>query len=155
MAYFTQFFDPLKCLSDACTLDHQRYYSESGFAHGVTLHKSINVQQSNNSVQASPFAPFLNNFEKTTYSCNEQYSGQVSQAQTYPNNTVALQAFEFYPSSTQMEYTYVRVNFITLISALGGLMYTLRTISNNWVNKLSDYSIDEDMMKMLYATEKS
>lgn len=54
-----------------------------------------------------------------------------------------------------MEYNYVRVNFITLISALGGLMYTLRTISNNWVNKLSDYSIDEDMMKMLYATEKS
>ena len=54
-----------------------------------------------------------------------------------------------------MSYSYVRVNFITLLGALGGLMYTLRTISNNWVNKLSDYSIDEDLMKMLYATHRT
>ena len=91
-------------------------------------------------------APFFNNFPKTIYFCTDQYYGTVSTAQKFPEEITALQAFEFYPASTTMHYNYDRINLVELIAAIGGLMYTLRTISNNWVFKLQDYSLDADMM---------
>jgi len=49
-----------------------------------------------------------------------------------------------------MYVTYTRVNFLSLMATLGGLLYTLRNISNGMVNALSSFSIDNKMMKLLY-----
>jgi len=53
-----------------------------------------------------------------------------------------------------MEFDYTRTNFMALIVNIGSLLYTLRTISNGLVLNLSNFSIDNKMMKTLYSVDK-
>lgn len=62
--------------------------------------------------------------------------------------------YEFAPANTIKVYDYVRVNIVALLTNLGGLLYTLRTICNGMVNWLSDFGVDNSLMKKLYSTEK-
>jgi len=43
---------------------------------------------------------------------------------------------------------------MALIVNIGSLLYTLRTISNGLVLNLSNFSIDNKMMKTLYSVDK-
>lgn len=43
---------------------------------------------------------------------------------------------------------------MALLTNLGGLLYTLRTICNGMVNWLSDFGVDNSLMRKLYSTEK-
>jgi hypothetical protein len=53
-----------------------------------------------------------------------------------------------------MNFFYTRTNFLALIVNIGSLLYTLRTISNGLVLNLSNFSIDNKMMKVLYSVDK-
>ena len=53
-----------------------------------------------------------------------------------------------------MHFEYTRTNFLALIVNIGSLLYTLRTISNGLVLNLSNFSIDNKMMKILYSVDK-
>jgi len=53
-----------------------------------------------------------------------------------------------------MTWDYSRTNFMALIVNIGSLLYTLRTISNGLVLNLSNFSIDNKMMKTLYSVDK-
>lgn len=53
-----------------------------------------------------------------------------------------------------MDFSYTRTNFLALIVNIGSLLYTLRTISNGLVLSLSNFSIDNKMMKVLYSVDK-
>ncbi len=53
-----------------------------------------------------------------------------------------------------MHFNYTRTNFLALIVNIGSLLYTLRTISNGLVLNLSNFSIDNKMMKILYSVDK-
>lgn len=53
-----------------------------------------------------------------------------------------------------MDFHYTRTNFLALIVNIGSLLYTLRTISNGLVLNLSNFSIDNKMMKVLYSVDR-
>ena len=65
-----------------------------------------------------------------------------------------LMYYEFENANTQFSYHYTRVNFFALIVQIGSLLYTLRTISNGMVLNLSNFSIDNKMIKILYNIDK-
>jgi hypothetical protein len=69
-------------------------------------------------------------------------------------NLNVLQSFIFAPENTFYEFTYTRTNFISLVAAIGGLLYSLRSVSNGMVVKWTNYSIDNDMMRKLYSVNK-
>ena len=63
--------------------------------------------------------------------------------------------FEFELACTLIEENYIRLNFIELLFGLGSILYTLRTISNGLVNKFSDFTVDNSMIKKLYTVDKT
>lgn len=63
--------------------------------------------------------------------------------------------FEFELGTTLFEENYIRLNFLSLIGGLGGLLYTLRSLSNGLVKKFSDFTIDLSMIKKLYTVDKT
>lgn len=63
--------------------------------------------------------------------------------------------FEFELASTLIEENYIRLNFFELLFGLGSILYTLRSISNGLVNKFSDFTVDNSMIKKLYTVDKT
>jgi len=62
--------------------------------------------------------------------------------------------FVFYPASTARHFSYVRLNFLALVATIGGLLYSLRSISNGMVKGLSNFGLDNSIMKFLYSSDK-
>ena len=69
-------------------------------------------------------------------------------------NFIVMQSYELIPTTTYIDYTYTRINFVKLIAEIGGILYMVRTICNGMVNWLSAFSIDNSMMRRLYSTDK-
>ena len=61
---------------------------------------------------------------------------------------------KFQPTNVVQTYQYLRTNLLSLLTGLGGLLYTLRSMSNGMVKKLSDFSVDNSMMRKLYSMDK-
>ena len=59
--------------------------------------------------------------------------------------------FQLSQSSTVIVTTYTRQSLLTFLATLGGLMYTLRNVSNGINKKFSDFTIDNTMMRKLYS----
>ena len=57
-------------------------------------------------------------------------------------------------SSTGIRTVYTRDSLLTFLATLGGLMYTLRNVSNGLNKKFSDFTIDNTMMRKLYSVRK-
>jgi len=60
----------------------------------------------------------------------------------------------FYQANTARQLNYVRLNFLALVATIGGLLYSLRSISNGMVKNLSNFGLDNSIMKFLYSSDK-
>lgn len=56
--------------------------------------------------------------------------------------------------STQQVYSYMRFDFLLIVSSIGSILYTLKTLSGKVVSAVTGYSLDRSMMMRLYSTEK-
>jgi len=81
-----------------------------------------------------------------------QYDITTPYAQEY--GVQALATYIFAPTNTYYETTYTRIAFFALLGELGGLLYTLRNVSNGVVKKASDFNLDNSMIRKLYSVNK-
>jgi len=67
----------------------------------------------------------------------------------------ALIVFQLTLASTYEEVTYSRVTFFKLLSAFGGLMYTIRNVGNAFNRSPSTFAIENLLMRKLYSVNSS
>jgi len=68
--------------------------------------------------------------------------------------SVDVDAFVIYQltlDATKYKQTYSRITILELLSAFGGLMYTLKNVGNALNKKGSDFAVDNLMMRKLYT----
>jgi len=49
----------------------------------------------------------------------------------------------------------MRFDFLLIVSSIGSILYTLKTLSGKVVSAVTGYSLDRSMMMRLYSTEKN
>jgi hypothetical protein len=48
----------------------------------------------------------------------------------------------------------VRFDFLIIITSIGSILYTLKTVSGKIVTFVTEYQLDRSMMMRLYSTDK-
>lgn len=66
----------------------------------------------------------------------------------------ALLYYQLSSATTYEKLTYTRFNILSIISALGGLMYTVKNIGNAINRKTADFSVDSTLLRKLYTVNK-
>ena len=65
-----------------------------------------------------------------------------------------LLQYSFVQMNTQIIYSYLRFDFLIVLSTIGSILYTLKTLSGKVVSAVTDYSLDKSMMLKLYTIDK-